>query len=267
MSEAYRSDSAHAPDATPGADRDAKIEQLLLIGLDHYFGGRYEQAINVWTRALFLDRNHARARAYIERARTALAEGLRESEELLQTGVAAFHRGEGEEARRLLQAAIDRGAPSEEALAVLDRLNRIEAAVTPSAPKRAARVPSVGTTPQRTQRIRALERAMLIAAPVAVIAVVVLSWSGRLDWRSLLLLQDAPSALATAPPVGEGILPLPRRAEKALARAQTLASAGRLHDALAALDAVRATDPERGDADTLRTSIQRQLLSLAGAAP
>ena len=267
MSEAHRSDSAHAPDATPGADRDAKIEQLLLVGLDHYFGGQYEQAINVWTRALFLDRNHARARAYIERARTALAEGQRESEELLQTGVAAFQRGEGDEARRLLQAAIDRGAPSEEALAVLERLNRIEAAVTPSGPKRAARVQAASTVPERTHRIHSLERAVLVAAPVAVIAVIVLAWSGRLDWRSLLLLQDAPSSLAAPPPVGEGILPLPRRAEKALARAQMLASAGRLHDALAALDGVRPTDPERTDADALRTSIQRQLLTIAGAAP
>lgn len=272
MSEAHRSDGAHAPDAADttardAKDRDSKIEQLLLVGLDHYFGGRYEQAINVWTRALFLDRTHARARAYIERARTALAEGQRESEELLQTGVAAFHRGEGDEARRLLQAAIDRGAPSEEALAVLGRLNRIEAAVTPSAPKRASRVPSGGATPDKTQRVRSFERAVLIVAPIAVIAVVVLAWSGRLDWRSLLFLQDAPAAQTPPPPVGEGILPLPRRAEKALARAQTLASAGRLHDALAALDTVRPTDPERPDADKLRTSIQHQLLSLAGTVP
>src|SRR5216110_1714501 len=114
MSEAHRTDSAHAREAAPGPDRDAKIEQLLLVGLDHYFAGRYEHAINVWTRALFLDRSHPRARAYIERARSALAEGQRESEELLQNGVVAFHRGDCAEARRLLQAAIERGAPSEE---------------------------------------------------------------------------------------------------------------------------------------------------------
>ena len=99
----------HAPnDAGSASDRDAKIEQLLLVGLDHYFAAHYEHAINVWTRALFLDRSHARARAYIERARSALAERQRESEELLQNGVAAFSRGDGDEARRLLQAAIDR---------------------------------------------------------------------------------------------------------------------------------------------------------------
>ena len=97
MSEAHRGETASH------VDREAKIEQLLLAGLDHYFAGQYDQAINIWTRALFLDRSHARARAYIERARSALAERQRQSEELLQTGVAAFHRGDGEEARRLLQ--------------------------------------------------------------------------------------------------------------------------------------------------------------------
>src|SRR5947208_485811 len=126
MTDPLRSDGSRAPDGAADADRDAKIEQLLLAGLDHYFAAQYEQAVNVWTRALFLDRSHARARAYIERARSALAERQRQSEELLQTGVAAFHRGDGEEARRLLQAAIDAGAPPEDALAFLERLNRLD---------------------------------------------------------------------------------------------------------------------------------------------
>src|SRR6476659_8553556 len=109
-SDPLRTDTSRALDAAPDADRDAKIEQLLLAGLDHYFAAHYELAINVWTRALFFDRSHARARAYIDRARSALAERQRESEELLQNGVAAFTRGEGDEARRLMQAAIERGA-------------------------------------------------------------------------------------------------------------------------------------------------------------
>src|SRR5437764_4796827 len=126
MTDPLRSDGSRAPDGAADADRDAKIEQLLLAGLDHYFAAQYEQAVNVWTRALFLDRSHARARAYIERARSALAERQRQSEELLQTGVAAFQRGDGDEARRLLQAAIDAGAPPEDALAFLERLNRLD---------------------------------------------------------------------------------------------------------------------------------------------
>src|SRR3954465_12808047 len=142
MSDPLRTDASRAhADVTSEPDRDGKIEQLLLVGLDHYFGARYELAINVWTRALFLDRSHARARAYIERARSALAERQRESEELLQNGVAAFERGEGDEARRLLHAAIDGGAPSEEALAVLERLNRLDAPVVAGVPQASSDVP------------------------------------------------------------------------------------------------------------------------------
>src|SRR2546426_4044240 len=116
MSDPLRTDDLRALEAASDADRTAKIEQLLLVGLDHYFAAQYEQAINVWTRALFLDRAHPRARAYIDRARSAQAERQRESEELLQTGVDAFRRGDSDEARRLLQAAIAGGAPADEAL-------------------------------------------------------------------------------------------------------------------------------------------------------
>ena len=132
MPEPQPIEGRHAHDAVS----DVKIEQLLLVGLDHYFAGRYEQAIDVWTRAFFFDRDHPRARAYIERARSALAERQRESEELLQQGVAAFHRGDASEARRLLTAAIDGGAPAEEALAVLGRLDRLELVARPAEPVR-----------------------------------------------------------------------------------------------------------------------------------
>ena len=49
------------PDA--GADRLGQAEALLVDGLDCYFAARYEDAIHIWTRVLFLDRSHARARA------------------------------------------------------------------------------------------------------------------------------------------------------------------------------------------------------------
>src|SRR5213593_3084301 len=150
MSEAHRGETASH------VDRDAKIEQLLLVGLDHYFAAQYDQAINVWTRALFLDRSHPRARAYIERARSAVAERQRQSEELLHTGVAAFQRGEGDEARRLLQAAIDGGAPSDEALAVLDRLNRFEASAVPAPQPASRRRPRATASSTVAERSRSL---------------------------------------------------------------------------------------------------------------
>src|SRR5580704_8010329 len=141
MSDSLRTDGSRALDGVSDADRDAKIEELLLSGLDHYFAARYEQAINVWTRVLFLDRSHPRARAYIDRARSALAEQLRETEELLHAGVTAFDRGETAEATRLLRAAIDRGAPADEARPLLDRLGHGRAQDASRPPAGAATTP------------------------------------------------------------------------------------------------------------------------------
>jgi len=272
MSDPLRADGSrtHA-DVASELDRDTKIEQLLLVGLDHYFAGRYELAINVWTRALFLDRSHARARAYIDRARSALAERQRESEELLQNGVAAFQRGEGDEARRLLQAAIDGGAPSEEALAVLDRLNRLEVTAPPAASPRSERAPH-----ERRARASAAESRSAAGISVAAVAVLAVSmavlsgvgaWKNLVDWRSFVPnASDAARAdLAPAPsPVArESALPLPRRGEMALLRARALVAGGHLRDALSLLDAVRPTDPQQPDVDRLRSDIQRQLLALS----
>jgi tetratricopeptide (TPR) repeat protein len=265
MSDAHRGDTAHAHDPALDADRDAKIEQLLLVGLDHYFAAQYDQAINVWTRALFLDRSHPRARAYIERARSAVAERQRQSEELLHTGVAAFQRGEGDEARRLLKAAIDGGAPSEEALAVLERLDRLETTAASAASPRSRRerrtgAPHASAVGSRS-KLGIAATVLVVAGVLALGGYAATSISGVV-WRSWLPLQTVPQANPAAPVVREQSLALPRRGEMALARARTLAAGGHLSDALAALDLVRPTDAQRADADRLRADIQRQLLAL-----
>lgn len=268
MSDSLRTDRQRALDAASEADRDAKIEQLLLVGLDHYFAAQYDQAINVWTRALFLDRSHARARAYIDRARSALAERQRKSEELLQTGVTAFERGEGSEARRLLHEAIASGAPPDEALAVLDRLDRLETTAPGdvAAPSRGERRRPAPRQSDGRPRVRiGIALAWSIPVMVAVAAYAVVA-QGRLDWRRWIPLENAPAAAAAGLPAGGAELPLPRRGETALARARALAASGRLRDALIALDGVRATDPQKGEADRLRSDIQRQLLALAAPA-
>ena len=253
---------APAHDAAAAVDRDAKIEQLLLIGLDHYFAAQYQQAINVWTRALFLDRSHARARAYIERARSAMAERQRQSEEMLQDGVDAFSRGEGDEARRLLTAAIDSGAPSEEALAVLGRLDRLEPTAAAAAPARAERVrPSntVPTAPPAHRRAGVLVAAIVVLAAMGAAGYALVP---RVDWNAIWPGERAIAPRAPAVVARETTLPLPRRGDAALARANALATSGHLHDALAALDEVRPTDPRRADADRLRADLQRQLLAM-----
>ncbi len=276
MSDPYRTDGSHALDAGSTEDRDAKIEQLLLGGLDYYFASQYEQAINVWTRALFLDRNHARARAYIERARSALAERQRRSEELLQDGVAAFERGDGGEARRLLRAAIDGGAPADEAFTVLDRLDRLDqleradAAVPVARTESAKRVPTTRPAVPESDAVAAPHRgraAIILAAGILIVLAAIggalaTGWNGW-RWVSLLALEPAGAPSAADSSVQTLALPVPRRAEMVLARARSLAAGGRLHDALAALDRIRLTDAERGEADRLRVQIQHELLALA----
>ena len=269
MSDPLRNDGSRAQDGASASDRDAKIEQLLLVGLDHYFAANYELAINVWTRALFLDRSHARARAYIERARSALAERQRESEELLQTGLTAFQRGDGDEARRLLKAAIEAGAPSEDALAALERLNRVETAAPAAVPVRSDHPPR-GRGPRTAEGAPHLIRGTvafsgLVAAIVALVGFAVVR--DQLDWQSIVALgrrtgrAESPVAAALAPITRETVLPVPRRGETMLIRARLLMAGGHLRDALAALDAIRPTDPQKADADRLRGDIQRQLLA------
>ena len=127
MSDPLRTDPARALDGAPEPDRDAKIEQLLLVGLDHYFAAEYEQAINVWTRALFLDRSHA-ARARLHRAcaqragRAAARIGRAAAERRRGVSIAATATRRGGCFRPRSIA----GRRREEALAVLDRLNRLE---------------------------------------------------------------------------------------------------------------------------------------------
>src|ERR1043165_4229799 len=94
--------------ATPGGEADPKSlsENLLDEDLARYFDGRYDDAIHLWTRVLFLDRAHPRARAYIDRARTALGERQRRADEMIEAGGALLDRGQTDAARHLLTEAV-----------------------------------------------------------------------------------------------------------------------------------------------------------------
>jgi len=264
MSEHHAAGSARAADALSGLERDARVEQLLLQGLDCYFAGDYDQAIHVWTRVLFLDRGHTRARAYIERARSALAERQRESEELLHRGVAAFDRGETGDARSLLNAAIQRGVSPEVALSYLGRLDRLTPAGettgivraaegSPDVSAAAAPGPAAARPPRR---IRLLVLCLsVLAAPLAWVGTMMFEIS---DLREALRLQRAPAVRPMPEP--ESPLPLPRSAELALDRARERFATGHPLDALRLLSGIDVADPLRADADRLRAEIQRSLL-------
>jgi hypothetical protein len=263
MTEPLRSDLSADGAEVPERDRDARVEDLLLSGLDHYFIGQHEQAINVWTRVLFLDRGHARARAYIERARSAASERQRETEELVHSGAAAFERGDVTAARRLLTSALERGAATEETFALLERLNRLEAAgVQAAMPGRADSTVAQGSEPQgrRDRRSRLLWIAGgalfgVVAGGLAIAAV----WTRTGDgFAAGTGRERAPVSAMTRDP-----LPVPAPADVWIARARGMFEKGRLHEALAALDEIRQGDPLARQADELRATIQDRLLESA----
>lgn len=247
-------------------DREAHVEELLLIGLDHYFAGQHELAVNVWTRALFIDRGHARARAYIERARGAIAERQREGEELIHTGAAAFQRGESETARRLLMSAVEYGAVTEEALALLERIDRLEAAGVQQERRDERRPP----LPRATLPVAAHRRdrswlgwiaaGVVLGVAGAAFTIGVL-WTRGEQWLPL----DSAVQVESGIDAGDERLPVPSASDVWIARAQAQYDRGHLHDALLALKAIGPGDPLSAEADRLKAIVQTKLLEAARA--
>ena len=263
-----RPDRLRADGDLPERDRDGRVEDLLLTGLDHYFAGRYDPAINVWTRVLFLDRGHAGARAYIERARGAIAERQREGDELVHAGAAALDRGEIHGARQLLSSALERGAASEEALALLTRLERLDAvAVQPdqSANRPVGRL--LGSRePHDAGRESSRSRVVWVASGIVCGLLVAVS-AGVVLWiRGDAWLAWTPPPVTGPSRVVSEPVPVPSASEVWMARGRDFYAKGRLHEALGALESIRPGDPLRGQADACRGAIQRQLLAAARGA-
>jgi len=267
MSEPLRTDPADQAPLSE-ADRAARIEQLLLSGLDHYFGGNYEQAINIWTRVAFLERGHGRARAYIERARSALAERQRESEELTHTGIAAYEAGDLQTARELLTRAVEHGGANDTALLFLQRLRRLD--VAPGSAQSQEVIPKNSRSPRREQphapRRAASGWLATIAACVIVIGLVGVAALAARSWLVELPVTEAPQG----EPARAEALPIVRLSDTRMSRARELVTSGHPHEALALLTEIDIADPLRAEADRLTADIQQGLLESAntpGTAP
>ena len=270
MADPLRDQDTSAADS-PG--RESRIEELLLAGLDHYFSGQHELAISVWTRVLFLDRSHARARAYIERARGAIAERQREGEELLQTGAAAFsarrhgRRAPAADLRGRARRPAGRGARDARAARAPGAADvdvaRVAVAAAHPALRAAASQPAVTRRGPRAAAFSAATLLLVLAIGLAAGVLVMIARSSGV-WPWSLSLSPAASAAAAVSAVPDP-LPVPSASEVSLARARAWSASGRLRDALAALEAIRPGDPLRAQADELRARIQQQLLDSARA--
>lgn len=245
MADSRRLPIDRADDAT---SRDRQIDALLDEGLERYFNNRYEDAIHVWTRVLFLDRTHARARAYIDRARTAQAEAHRTFEEKLHASRVLLEQGDTEAAGRLLAEAVATTGDDLHSAALRAELERRERARPADVRPGAAREPD-------------RERWYLRRPSPGLVAVVVLSaFAVLLGGLAILDLTDTDRPSAAAPLVRGQAAP-PTSSAVALVRARALVARGRLSEALIQLDGVSPVAPERARADALRIEIQQLLLA------
>lgn len=259
MAETRRSDLL---DNGAGPERDGRVESLLVEGLDRYFVGRYEEAVHIWTRVLFLDRTHPRARAYIDRARTALAERQRRSDELLHASQSLLDQGNAVDARQLLSEAVAETGDDERAAALrmrLDRIDRMDQIVRLD--RGAGRADQSGAVGARAV-VHPVTPALWWTL-VAATSLVTLWLITRLVFPAWQPIEPAAPAVAfTSAPIT-----VPGSADVALVRARTLFARGRLADALVALDRVGQDDTRRPEADRLRVEIQRLLLAAGGPRP
>jgi tetratricopeptide (TPR) repeat protein len=255
MADLRRADTLLPDDGT--MDRDSQADALLVQGLDQYFAGQYEEAVHVWTRVLFLDRSHARARAYIDRARTALAERQRKSDELLQASQLSLDCGDTGAARDLLSQAVASTGDDERAAALRLKLERVERLAAGPPVTRLAIRPAPDVVPGWTWPRRSPAMVVLIAAAAAGLLLLIgLTSPGLRDWMGFGSANDTLTA-STVP----AKMPVLSSSDVALIRARTLYGRGRLAEALRALDRVEDGSPIRQDADDLRVEIQRLLLA------
>jgi tetratricopeptide (TPR) repeat protein len=253
MAEPTRLDSSVTADPV---DRDSRAEALLVEGLDRYFAGKYDEAIHLWTRVLFFDRSHARARAYIDRARSAMAERQRRFDEMVHRAEDLLAGGQIEQARLLLSQAAASGGDDERAAEMRTRIDRADRARGYAGTSPAAVVDAIPLGPSirgssRGARVLITSGAVALAlvAGVVVSPVVERWFAGRVS---------SSGPVAAGVPVSQKIL---SSSEVALVRARTLYARGRLAEALQALDRVQTDSPGWADADQLRVEIQRILLA------
>lgn len=233
------------------ADRTGLSETLLDEGLARYFDGRYEDAIHLWTRVLFLDRSHARARAYIDRARSMLAERQRRSDEMLETSRDLLDQGHTDAARHLLSEAIAATGDDDRASALRLRLDQLEraSAITAAPARPATAMDAVSGWPRPPWRWTSVGALAALALVIAALTVPIA--------RNQIGFGSPDTRIATS----AAALPVLSSADVALVRARNLYNGGRLAEALQALDRIAPESPVRAEADVLRINIQRLLLA------
>jgi hypothetical protein len=153
---------------------------------------------------------------------------------------------------------VEHGAASDEALALIARIDRLaNAAPAGSAPRRlpAEHQAAATAVPSASARWRWIGAGAIGGIVLGAVALVAFARGSA--WSIFGSPEFVPVSTLNAP------LPVPTIGETALAKAQVLYARGRLQEALAELAAVPSGDSHRPRADELAAAIERQLLAAA----
>ncbi len=105
---------------------DGKTRRLLALGEDFLRAGRYQQAIHIWTKILFLDRGNLEARKLIERAKRAIAERQRQLDLMVVEAARRLEQGERQRARRELARVLALDPRHTEGRILMENLEALE---------------------------------------------------------------------------------------------------------------------------------------------
>jgi tetratricopeptide (TPR) repeat protein len=155
-------------------ESERRIRQLLDEGQTALDLGDPQAAIDAWSRIFLIDIDHQEAAQRIEQARRIKAERERQVEEVFHDGMAQLDGGDAAGARQAFQRVLDI-QPGH--LAAREYLQQLDSGVVPSAGPAGARdarpgdaaaaAPAIGSTPGRSQPLRAVSSGAAAGPPPA----------------------------------------------------------------------------------------------------
>lgn len=265
-------DLADPKELTSPAELEPKIDELLRQGDYLVRSGRYQQAIHVWTRILFLDRGNRVAREAIDKAKKMLAERQREIDVMVLDAAQFYGDGDRHKAKKLLDHVLAIDPRHTEARTLWEKLDSLDrrgegsssvtaepdSDVTPRPRRRASRNGAAST--KRGKSLLPLKMAAFLFCAFCLLALG--GFYIHLNWDSLV----GDSAFAPSPREGlqelgeRDIPPLPTLSELHYFNGARLFAKGRYREALAELERVGRQSSVAEDARSLVLRIEERLL-------
>lgn len=113
------------PSTLSEEDRE-RVSALVAEGEKAFAGGRYQEALDVWSRIYIVDLNNTRAQKLIEKARVALEEEQRKWDELIQEANDLLEGKDYKGATEVFQRVLDASPNHAEALDGIERVEQAE---------------------------------------------------------------------------------------------------------------------------------------------